>query len=226
MSLLETEDLSKTFPGPVEAVRAVSFSIACGTTLGVIGDSGSGKSTLAKLVLGLLDPDKGYVRFEGKRLRDFGPADWKNFRKQVHAVFQHPVQSLNPKMKVRDALKEPYLIHGERDLRVLDEKTARLLETVELPRHFLDRRPGQLSGGECQRVAIARAICLEPKLVVCDEAVSSLDVLVRAGILNLLLKLQNEKKVSYLFISHDPAVVRHMSDRVLVMKNGEAHLEA
>lgn len=207
--LLKVENLHKSFPDrKVKAVAGVSFSLERGKTLGVVGESGSGKSTLAKLILGLEKPDEGQIHFHGKKMQ---------------AIFQHPTQSLNPKMRVREILSEPFLIQGVHDRQHLGKKIVELLDSVELSIQFLNRFPRQLSGGECQRVAIARAICLEPELIVCDEAVSSLDLLVQAGILNLLLKLQKEKSVSYLFISHDPAVVRHMSDAVLVMESGKGY---
>ena len=207
--LLKVENLHKSYPArSVKAVCGVSFSLERGKTLGVVGGSGSGKSTLAKLILGLEKPDEGSIHFQGKKMQ---------------AIFQHPTQSLNPKMRVREILSEPYLIQGGYDRRLIEKKITELLDSVELPAHYLSRFPRQLSGGECQRVAIARAVCLEPELIVCDEAVSSLDLLVQAGVLNLLLKLQKEKSVSYLFISHDPAVVRHMSDAVLVMDSGKGY---
>lgn len=207
--LLTVENLHKSYPERnVKAVSGVSFSLDRGKTLGVVGESGSGKSTLAKLILGLERPDEGQIYFRGKKMQ---------------AVFQHPAQSLNPKMRVREILSEPFLIQGGYDRRLIEKKSVELLDSVELPAHYLNRFPRQLSGGECQRVAIARAICLFPELIVCDEPVSSLDLLVQAGILNLLLKLQKETSVSYLFISHDPAVVRHMSDAVLVMESGKGY---
>ena len=224
MNLLRGENLSKRFPErAIEAVRRVSLELASGQTMGILGESGSGKSTLARIILGLLKPDAGEVYFEDKSFSSFKKADWRYFRKNVQAVFQHPAQSLNPRMTVRQILEEPYQIHGLAGERI-SKKIENLLGSVELPARFLDRRPAQLSGGECQRVAIARALAPEPKLIVCDEAVSSLDLLVQAGILNLLLKLQTEKHVSYLFISHDAGVVRHMSDRILFMKNGSSRL--
>src|SRR3989338_333305 len=207
--LLDVRDLHKSYTErSVKAVDGVSFSLERGKTLGVVGESGSGKSTLAKLILGLEKPDEGKIIFQGKKMQ---------------VIFQHPTQSLDPRMRVREIVSEPFWIHGGRDRRAIEKKTAELLESVELPINFLDRLPRQLSGGECQRVAIARAISLEPELIVCEEAVSSLDLLVQAGILNLLLKLQKERSVSYLFISHDPAVVRHMSDAILVMKSGKGY---
>lgn len=223
--ILEAKGVGKFFKrGHVKAVDQVSLSVGPGETLGVLGESGSGKSTLAKLLLGLIVPDTGEIYFEGRSFRDFGPREWKHFRRKVQVVFQHPMLSLNPRMKVEEILKEPFLVHDKANAgRLVD-----LLGSVELGREFLGRYPHQMSGGECQRVAIARALCLEPELIICDEPVSSLDVLVQAQILNLFLRLQKEKRVSTIFISHDVRVVRHMSDRVIVMKEGrvcgpEAH---
>lgn len=200
--LLEAEDLTKTF-GSVRALSGVSFSVGKAETLGVVGGSGSGKSTLARIALGLLKPDAGSVR----------SAD----RKKVQAVFQNPLQSLNPRMTVAEILREPFLIRG---LRHVAGETRRLLQLVELPEDFSGRHPRELSGGECQRVSIARALALEPDLLVCDEPVSSLDILLQAQILNLFLKLQSEAGLSYLFITHDLKVARRLCDRMLVLKEG------
>lgn len=219
--LFEVRDLKKTYNrGKLKAVDGVSFSVERGQTLGIVGESGSGKSTLAKLSLRLIKPDSGDVLFEGKSLIHASRAELKNFHRQVQVVFQEPFASLDPRMTVADILREPYLIHGEKNKPLLKEEVAQLLKSVELNDHFLARRPHQMSGGECQRVAIARTLSTNPALIVCDEAVASLDVVTQAQILNLLLKLQKDKKVAYLFISHDLKVVRHMSDNVLVMKDG------
>ena len=184
----------------------VSFCLERGRTLGVVGESGSGKSTLMKIVLKLLRPDEGEVLYEGKK---------------VGAIFQDAALSLNPKMTVGDSLKEPLIINGQTAKFFLDQRIAELLSAVELPSNFAFRYPAELSGGECQRVSIARAVSLRPELIVCDEPVSSLDLIAQAQVLNLLLKLQKEYQVSYLFVSHDLRVVRHMSDDVLVMKDGQ-----
>ncbi len=224
--ILQAVDLKKTFPERgVEAVRGVSFSIARGETLGVMGESGSGKSTLAKMALGILKPDSGDIFFEGAPFKKFDKNSLKNFRRKVQGIFQNPALSLDPRMRVRDILREPYLVHGALKFSGIDQNISTLLNSVELNERFLDRFPRQLSGGECQRVAIARALSTDPELIVCDEAVSSLDLLIQAGILNLLLKLQKEKSVSYLFISHDPTVTRHMSDQILVMKEGRVLIQ-
>lgn len=202
--LIEAKNLRKYFKnGRVKAVDDVSFSIEKGRTLGVVGESGCGKSTLAKLVVELLEPDSGEILWEGKT-------------RQI--IFQQPFLSLDPRMTVSDILKEPFLIHSVKNKVFLERKVIELLGLVDLNPSFLNRLPRFLSGGECQRVAIARALAVEPELLVCDEAVSSLDVISQIQILNLLLRLQREKGMAYLFISHDPKVVRHMSDEILVMK--------
>lgn len=206
--LLKATGLRKSFDrGRVKALRGVSFSIERGKTLGIAGESGSGKSTLAKIILKLVPADGGVLHFE------------KNAK--VQAVFQDPYFSLDPRLRVGDSLKEAFLIRGVKNDRSLDEKTRSLLRTVELPEAFVTRYPHQLSGGECQRVAIARAISTEPDLIVCDEPVSSLDLVAQTDMLNLFLKLQKDRGVSYVFISHDLKVIRHMSDEVLILKDGE-----
>ena len=225
--LIEAKGLKKYFKDSrVKAVDGVSFSIQEGQTLGVVGQSGSGKSTLAKLILRLIPLDEGEILFEGRDISLTQEQGLKDFRKKVQMVFQEPYHSLDPRMKVSDILKEPFIVNGERGGEYLDGRVRALLRDVELSDNYLSRFPHQLSGGECQRVAIARAISLNPRLIVCDEAVSSLDALVRAQILNLLLKLQKEKAVAYIFISHDLRVVRHMSDRVLIMKEGKSTCKA
>ena len=205
--LLEARHLKKSYEhGRVRAVDDVSFDLRKNETLGIVGSSGSGKSTLAKLILGVISPDEGSSVFSGT---------------SIGAVFQDPFSSLDPKMTVRDILVEPLRIRGEKNRDFLSQKVKALLSAVELSGKFASRYPHELSGGECQRVSIARAISTEPELIVCDEPVSSLDTLIQAQILNLLLRLQKEKGVSYFFISHDMRVVRHMSDRVLVMRDGK-----
>jgi len=217
--IIEVRNLKKRFSGQkIAAVGGVSFGLQKNTTLGIVGETGSGKSTLAKLILRLIDPDEGEIGFEGRRIDRAGGGELRRFREKVQAVFQDPFLSLDPRMTISDSLKEIFLLRGKKTS--LDSKVENLLKTVDLPGHFASKYPHQLSGGECQRIAIARAISAEPDLIICDEPVSSLDCLVRAQILNLLLKLQRERSMSYLFISHDLSVVRHMADEVMVMKDG------
>lgn len=198
------------------AVSKVDFSLFSGKTLGLIGESGSGKSTLAKICAGLLMPDSGKILFNG------APFSLKNkdFRKSVQIVFQNPMGSLNPRMKVKESLLEPQIIHGQCTLKGREGVVDQLLESVGLPTYYAEKYPHMLSGGECQRIAIARVLGLDPKVLILDEVVSALDVIVRAQILNLLLELQERIRIAYLFISHDLAVIRHMSDDIAVMDHG------
>jgi len=203
------------------AVDAVSFRLRQGSTLAVVGESGSGKSTLARMVLGLLEPTSGTVVFEGTRIdgaldRDKALA----FRRRLQPVFQNPYSSLDPMYSVFRAIEEPLRIHRVGDRRQRAHAVRELIEQVALPSSVLGRLPRELSGGQRQRVAIARALALRPAVLVCDEAVSALDVLVQAQILDLLADLQAELGLSYLFISHDLAVIRQIADDVLVMRAG------
>ncbi len=219
--ILEAKNLCKVFEtARVKAVQDISFGIERGKTLGVAGESGSGKSTLAKLVLRLLPMDSGEIYFKGRLVSRAPETKLKDFRKKVQVIFQEPFLSLDPRMKVKDILREPFLVQGEPNTKALEEKVRTLLLRVELPESFSYKFPRQMSGGECQRVAIARAISRDPELVVCDEPVSSLDAIAQVQILNLLLKLQKEQNAAFLFISHDLKIVRHMSDDILVMKEG------
>ena len=227
--MIEAKDLSKVYKvkdpqhrfrkKDLPAVKNVSLKLEAGKTLGLVGESGCGKSTLARLLLGLEKPDEGSVLYEGEDLLRVRASERKAFHQDIQIVFQNPLNSLNPRMKIRDIVVEPLEIH-RKDLGSPDKTASGLLEQVGLVSAMKDRYPHELSGGERQRVCIARAIVLRPKIVICDEAVSSLDVLVRAQILNLLLQLQEDFHLGYLFISHDLRVVRHMSDELLVMKEG------
>jgi oligopeptide/dipeptide ABC transporter ATP-binding protein len=229
-ALLEVDRLRTWFPvrGGVfltaqaicKAVDDVSFTIAPGETLGLVGESGCGKSTLAKTVVRLLKPAAGSVRFEGTDLVPLKRRQLKPFRRNIQMIFQDPADSLNSRQSVGELLEEPFAIH---DLGTGDERRAwvsGLLETVGLPARAADRFPFEFSGGQRQRIGIARAIALRPKLVLCDEPVSALDVSIQSQILNLLLDLQRELSLSYLFVSHDLAVVKHVSDRIAVMYLG------
>jgi peptide/nickel transport system ATP-binding protein len=200
----------------IRAVDGVSFSVASGTCLGIVGESGCGKSTLAKLILGLLTPSEGEILVDGKRLSDM---DRRARARLIQPVFQDPFSSLNPRRRIRDIVAMPLQAQGmagREQTRLVDEMLAR----VGLPGAMADRLPAQLSGGQRQRVAIARALVLRPRIVVCDEPTSALDVSVQAQILNLLVELQRELGLTYVFISHNLAVVEHISDRVAVMYLG------
>ena len=202
------------------AVDDVSFRLRKATTLAIVGESGSGKSTLARMVLGLLAPTSGTVTFDGRDVAALNRREALAFRRRVQPVFQNPYSSLDPMYTVFRAIEEPLRIHRVGDRRGRRARVQELVEQVALPLSVLDRRPRELSGGQRQRVAIARALALRPEVLVCDEAVSALDVLVQAQILELLTELKDALGLSYLFISHDLAVIRQIADEVLVMKAG------
>ncbi len=225
--LLEVDGLVKHYPitsgivlrhqiGRVRALDGVSFCLARGETLALVGESGCGKSTTARSVLRLIEPTAGSVRFNGEEITRVGGARLRALRREMQIVFQDPYASLNPRMTVRTILSEPFKIHGIDE----DGKVDHLLEVVGLAPEHASRYPHEFSGGQRQRVGIARAIALDPKLVVCDEPVSALDVSIQAQVLNLLEDLQDERGLAYLFIAHDLSVVRHIADRVAVMYLG------
>jgi peptide/nickel transport system ATP-binding protein len=228
--LLEVRNLVKYFPvrggvllrkvGQVHAVDGVSFELRQGETLGLVGESGCGKSTVGRTILNLLPASSGEIRFEGRDLGLLSRRQWRVLRREMQIVFQDPMESLNARHTIGSTLEEPFTIHR---IGSPEERRARardLLERVGLPRDAVDRYPHEFSGGQRQRIGIARAIALRPKLIVCDEAVSALDVSIRAQIINLLLELQREMQLALLFIAHDLSVVRHVSDQVAVMYLG------
>jgi peptide/nickel transport system ATP-binding protein len=206
-------------PEATVAVDGVDCSIEPGQTLGVVGESGSGKSTLARLMLGLLAPSSGRIEFDGQPLDRFGRNQWRSFHRSVQPIFQDPRSSLNWRHSIESIITEPLRNFGigptERR-----RKAGELLEQVRLSTQILRRPTSEVSGGQLQRVAIARALALDPTYLVCDEPLSALDVSVQAGVLNLLLDLQSGRKLAMMFISHDLEVVRHVSDRVIVMYRG------
>jgi oligopeptide/dipeptide ABC transporter ATP-binding protein len=230
MELLEVTDLVKHFPitrgllrrtvGHVRAVDGVTFSIGQGETVGLVGESGSGKSTVARLVLRLLDPTSGSIRFAGEEITGRSARDMVPLRRQMQIVFQDPVSSFDPRMTVCSVITEPLEAQRISSGREARRRAGELLELVGLSAADLDRYPHQFSGGQAQRIGIARALATDPRLLVCDEAVSALDVSVQAQVLNLLRTLQAELGLSYLFIAHDLNVVRYVSDRVCVMYLG------
>ena len=203
------------------AVDDISFVLNKGETLGLVGESGCGKSTLGRSLVGLIPVDTGQILFKGTDLAALPVRGWRDMRRHIQMVFQDPYSSLNPRMTVGDALMEPLMVHGIVPKIELSKEAIRLLGLVQLPADALDRYPHQFSGGQRQRIGIARALALRPELLICDESVSALDVSIQAQILNLLKDLQRELQLTYLFISHDLAVVHYISDRVMVMRAGK-----
>jgi len=227
--LLEIRDLYKSFPVKAglgktveaKAVDGVSLSVARGEAVGLVGESGCGKSTLGRLALRLLEPTAGSVFFEGRNLSTLAREDLRALRKNVQIIFQDPFASLNPRMRIKEIISEPLVIHNLAKGKELEERAAALLDKVGLPADALRRYPHEFSGGQRQRVGIARALASTPSFIVADEPVSALDVSVQAQIINLLVDLREELRLSFLFIAHDLNLVRHFSDRVAVMYLGK-----
>jgi len=222
---LRADTLTKQYPGrrgqpPVQALRGVSIEVAAGSTYGIVGESGCGKSTLARLLVGLESPSSGAIEVGGVTLDLGNPADRLARARRIQLVFQDPFSSLDPRMRVERALTEVLAVHGLHPER-RQARVAELLDMVALGQRFADRYPHELSGGQAQRVAIARALAAEPGVLVLDEPTSALDVSVRAEIMNLLVRIQDELGLSYVFISHDISMVRHLSDEIAVMYLGK-----
>jgi ABC-type glutathione transport system ATPase component len=231
VSLLEVSGLTKRFAtsrniigrptGWTTAVDDVSFSVEPGETLAIVGESGAGKSTTGRLVLRLIEPDDGTITFEGEDVRALGKRQLIGMRKRMQMVFQDPYGSMDPRMTIGDAIGEPLLVHHKTPAAERRRRAADLLDRVGLRTQLLDRYPGELSGGQLQRIAIARALTLEPSMIVADEAVAALDASVRAQVLNLMADLQADLGLTYLFITHDLALVEVIADRVVVMRHGK-----
>ena len=223
--LLATKDLRLRYPSrglrkPPEVLRGISLEIQQGETLGLVGESGSGKTTIGRAILGLATPTGGTITLDGRDITHLNGADRRSLARDMQVVFQDPYTSLNPVMQIADILAEPLIAQGEKSASA-QAIVTRLLDKVGLPADAKDRCPREFSGGQRQRIAIARALALSPRLIVCDEPVSALDLTTQATVLDLLTSIQRETGVSYLFITHDLAVVRHISHRVAVMYRGE-----
>jgi oligopeptide transport system ATP-binding protein len=228
--LLEVADLVKHYPvrsgvlrravGTVHAIDGVSFSLGVGETLGLVGESGCGKSTVARSVLRLVEPTSGQIRIDGKDITHLNKSELRPVRREMQIVFQDPFASLNPRMTAGDIVGEPLSVHGLAAGKSKQERVATLFHQVGLRPDQMKNYPHQFSGGQRQRICIARALALGPRLIVCDEPVSALDVSIQAQVINLLIDLQRERGLSYLFIAHDLAVVAHISHRVAVMYLG------
>jgi len=229
--LMEVRGVKKWFPvrrgpfgknkGYVKAVDDINLTINRGDTLALVGESGCGKSTLARVLLRLIEPTGGEVLFRGRDIAGLPPAALRAVRRDMQIIFQDPYASLNPRMRVRDILAEPYLIHGLADVRQARKKAEALLDLVGLNQDSMGKFPHEFSGGQRQRICIARALAVEPKLIVCDECVSALDVSIQAQIINLLMRLQKQLDLTLVFISHDLRVVRHISSHVAVLYLGK-----
>jgi oligopeptide/dipeptide ABC transporter ATP-binding protein len=229
--LVEVRNLVKHYPvtggiflrqvASVKAIDGVDMVIREGETLGLVGESGCGKSTLGRLILRLEEPTSGAVMFEGNDILAYDAQRLRSLREQMQIIFQDPFASLNPRKNVSHIVGEPLLVHGMKSRRERENRVQELLEVVGLRREHMRRYPHQFSGGQRQRIGVARALALNPKLIICDEAVSALDVSIQAQVINLLQDLQGEFNLTYLFISHDLSVVEHISDRVAVMYLGK-----
>ncbi|WP_078547769.1 ABC transporter ATP-binding protein [Litchfieldia alkalitelluris] len=230
MSLLEIKNLKQHFPvnagflkakKMVKAVDGVSFTLEKGETLGIVGESGCGKSTLGRSILRLVEPSSGEIHYKGNNISNISRKDMKELRKEMQIVFQDPFASLNPRQTIRQILEAPLVIHNMGNKSKRTAIIENLIEKIGLRKEQLDNYPHEFSGGQRQRIGIARALTLNPELIIADEPVSALDVSVQSQVLNLLVDLQKEFDLSYIFISHDLSVVQHISDRVAVMYLGK-----
>ncbi len=230
-NLLEVENLTKHFPvrggvlqrtiAEVRAVEGVSFTVRRGETLGLVGESGCGKTTVGRMLVRLIDPTSGTIKFDGRDILQAKGSDLKNLRREMQIIFQDPFSSLDPRTPVGDSIGEGLLVHGMHNSRERHKKVLEIMHKVGLEDYHARRYPHEFSGGQRQRIGIARALVLQPKFLVCDEPVSALDVSIQSQVLNLLRQLQREFGLTYIFIAHNMSVVEHISDRVAVMYLGK-----
>ncbi|GAA9711429.1 ATP-binding cassette domain-containing protein [Helicobacter pylori] len=230
MKLLEIKELKKSYAidrglfkpkRVIHALNGISFEVEQNEVLSIVGESGCGKSTTAKILAGIERQDSGAIYFNGKRHLHFSKQDWFDYRKKVQMIFQDPYSSLNPRWKVGEIIAEPLLLNSHFSKKEIKTKVLEIMQKVGLKLEWIDRYPHQFSGGQRQRIGIARALILHPSVVICDEPVSALDVSIQAQVLNLLLDLQKEMGLTYIFISHDLGVVEHISDKIIVMNQGQ-----
>jgi len=223
--LIQTKDLKKYFKTPygdLHAVDSVNLTINKGQTLGVVGESGCGKSTLGRVILRLIEATDGEILYEGKNILEYNKKEIRNIRKEMQIIFQDPYASLNPRMTVSELIQEPIIVNKTiKNKKEVEQKVYKLMETVGLAQRLINTYPHELDGGRRQRIGVARALSLDPKFIVCDEPVSALDVSIQAQILNLMMDLQDEMGLTYMFITHDLSVVKHISDEILVMYLGQ-----
>lgn len=228
--IFDIKQLEKTYyisrglfkkPTKIEAVKKIDFQVSKGETLSIVGESGCGKSTTAKMLLNIEEPTSGKIFYRGKDISTFSKEEWREYRKKVQIIFQDPYSSLNPRWKVGKIIAEPLKLNTDLSKKQIVEKVYEIMEKVGLQKEWYDRYPHQFSGGQRQRIGIARALILNPEVIVCDEPVSALDVSIQAQVLNLLLDLQEEFNLTYVFISHDLSVVEHISDRIMAMYFGD-----
>lgn len=222
--LLEVRNLKKYFKtraGLLHAVDGVYFSLDKGKTLGVVGESGCGKTTLGRTLLHLIEPTDGRIFFEGRDITNPAKKVLRRLREDMQIIFQDPYSSLNPRMSVSEAIMEPLILRGGMSKSEMLDKTRQLMDTVGIAARFENSYPHELDGGRRQRIGIARALALEPKFIVCDEPVSALDVSIQAQIINLMLDLQEERGLTYMFVTHDLSVVKYISDEIMVMYLGQ-----
>lgn len=223
-NLIEVKDMKIHFQQKggkvVKAVDGITFSIRKGETFGIVGESGCGKSTLGRGILRLIEPTEGKVFYNGRDMSTMSDKEMKELRQKIQIIFQDPSACLNPRRTMKQILMEPFRVHGIKDKEFVENRIRELVELVGLADYHLSRYPHELSGGQKQRIGIARALALNPELIVCDEAVSALDVSVQAQVINMLKELQETRGLTYLFIAHDLSVVKYISDRVVVMYLG------